>query len=125
MPKVTFVNEKKDIEVPQGANLRDEALKAGVDVYKGLARTLHCPGWGLCGTCRVLVTKGMENLTPQTIKERIKFNLDPIGMFAYIGHEDQMRLSCQVQVNGDCTVETHPAFNLSGDNFWQKPYPNK
>src|SRR5436309_1545616 len=30
MPKVTFVTEKKEIEVPQGANLRQEARKAGL-----------------------------------------------------------------------------------------------
>jgi ferredoxin len=125
MPKVTFVNEKKEIEVPAGANLRDEALKAGVDVYKGPARYLHCPGLGLCGTCRVLVTKGMENLSPKTLRERFNLNFHPITMLAAIGHEDQMRLSCQVKVNGDCSVETHPAFNWSGENFWQKPYPNK
>ena len=30
MPKVVFTNEKKEIEVPQGANLRKEAMKAGI-----------------------------------------------------------------------------------------------
>ena len=28
-----------------------------------------------------------------------------------------MRLSCQVKVNGDCTIQTQPEFNLSGENF--------
>ena len=57
MPKVTFVygKEKKEVEVPEGANLREEALKAGVPVYAGLHRYLNCHGLGLCGTCRVLV----------------------------------------------------------------------
>src|SRR5262249_27361634 len=54
MPKVVFVNEKTEIEVPQGANLRAEARKAGIDVYAGLSRYLNCLGNGLCGTCRVL-----------------------------------------------------------------------
>jgi ferredoxin len=125
MPKVVFVNEKKEIEVPAGANLRQEALKAGIDVYGGLARYLNCRGNGLCGTCRVLVKKGMDNLSPRTFIERLNFNTHPASMMYFIGHEDDMRLSCQVQVNGDCTVETRPAFNWSGDNFWQKPYPNK
>ena len=50
----------------------------------------------------------------------------PESTAATIGRlEDEMRLACQVQVNGDCTVETRPAFNWSGENFWQKPYPNK
>jgi hypothetical protein len=36
-----------------------------------------------------------------------------------------MRLACKAQVNGDCSIETQPKMNLSGENFWQKPYPNK
>jgi ferredoxin len=125
MPKVVFVNEKTEIEVPAGANLREEARKAGLQIYKGLDRFLNCRGFGLCGTCRVLVKKGMENLNPKTFLERLNLNLHPLSMLAAIGHENEMRLACQVRVNGDCTIETHPAFNWSGENFWQKPYPNK
>jgi ferredoxin len=125
MPKVTFVNEKKEIEVPQGANLRREAVKAGVQLYRGMDRYLNCRGLGLCGTCRVLVKSGMENLNPRTLMEKLNLNLHPLTSFAYIGHEEEMRLSCQVRVNGDCSIATKPEFNVSGDNFWQKPYPNK
>ena len=121
MPKVVFVNEKKEIDVEAGANLRQEAMKAGIQVYQGIDRLLHCPGLGLCGTCRVLVKKGMENLGPKGFRERFKL----ATMLSSIGHEDEMRLSCQTQVNGDCTIETRPSFNWSGDAFWQKPYPNK
>ena len=123
MPKVTFISgkDKKEVEVPEGANLREEAIKAGVTVYKGIHQYLNCRGLGLCGTCRVLVKQGTESLSPKTLRERFKLGLS----LASIGHEDEIRLSCQVQVNGDCTIETHPAFNWSGENFWQKPYPNK
>ena len=108
-------------QLADGANLREEAIKAGVPIYKGIDRYLNCWGHGLCGTCRVLVKKGMENLSPKTRLERFKL----ATMLSSIGHEDEMRLSCRVQVHGDCSIETTPAFNLSGDNFWQKPYPNK
>jgi ferredoxin len=121
MPKVVIANEKKEIEVPVGANLRLELLKAGVPVYRGIDRLLHCPGWGLCGTCRVNVKRGMENLSPRSRRERFKIATS----LASIGHEEEMRLSCQVAVNGDCTIETTPPLNLSGETFWQKPYPNK
>ena len=30
MPTITFATEKKEIQVPEGANLRKEALAAGV-----------------------------------------------------------------------------------------------
>jgi ferredoxin len=125
MPKVVFVNEKTEIEVPAGANLLAEAKKAGVQIYAGIDRYVNCLGHGLCGTCKVLVKKGMENLSPKSTMEKVNFAAHPMTMLARIGHEDEMRLACQIQVNGDCSIETHPAFNWSGENFWQKPYPNK
>jgi ferredoxin len=125
MPKVVIANEKKEIEVPEGSNLRQELMKAGVPVYGTLETYLNCRGLGLCGTCKVLVKKGMENLNPKTVMEKFNFTFHPLTMMASIGHEDEMRLSCQVEVRGDCTIETRPPLNLSGETFWQKPYPNK
>lgn len=125
MPKVAIVNQKKDIEVPAGSNLRAEAQKQGVELYPGMAKYFNCRGLGLCGTCKVYVKKGMENLSPKTLMEKFHFNFHPHGAFTAIGHEDEIRLACQVKVNGDCSIEAQPAFNVSGENFWQKPYPNK
>jgi len=86
MPKVVFVSEKKEIDVPAGSNLREEARKAGIAVYAGVDRYLNCRGLGLCGTCRVLVKKGMENLSPKTVMERLNLNAHPLTLFARIGH---------------------------------------
>jgi len=132
MPKVVFVNEKTEIEVPQGANLRKEARKAGIAIHgtalsvlNPVTNYVNCFGNGLCGTCRVLVKKGMENLSARTTMEKVNLTAHPESMLVSIGHEEEIRLACQVQVNGDCTIETHPTINWSGENFWQKPYPNK
>lgn len=154
MPKVVIVNEKREVEVPEGANLRTALRGEGLQLYKGVHRVLNCRGLGLCGSCSVLVKKGMENLAPQgmskdewlkhqeevktqgaaaaprTAMERITVNtgllmLNPIPLMANLGHEDELRLSCQMCVYGDCTIETRPAFNWHGENFWQKPFPNK
>lgn len=128
MPRVVLIddkNQKQEIEVPAGSNLRAEARKAGVELYKGLDRYLNCRGLGLCGTCRVLVKEGKENLGQPGLMERMNLTLHPMTMLARIGHEDELRLACQVVVNGDCTIQTTPPFNWSGENFWQKPYPNK
>ena len=80
MPTINFVNEKKEIQVPEGANLRKEALKAGVNLYygfngvgKSLNKILNCHGFGGCGTCRVLITQGMQNTNPMTMMEKVKF----------------------------------------------------
>ena len=37
MPVVKFVKEKVEITVPDGANLRTEAVKAGVNLNKAIA----------------------------------------------------------------------------------------
>jgi ferredoxin len=128
MPTITFVNEKKEIQVPDGANLREEARRAGVNVYNGfngvgasLNEVFNCHGFGLCGTCRVLITKGMENTNPMSVMEKVKFRApvpDPLPCLAYIGHEDTMRLACCVKVHGDVTVVTKPDIDLFGENFF-------
>lgn len=154
MPKVVIANEKREIEVPEGANLRAALRQEGLQVYKGIHKALNCRGLGLCGSCNVMVKKGMENLAAKglskeewqktqeqvkkegaksaskTMLERLTVNtgllmLNPLPLMANLGHEDEMRLSCQMCVYGDCTIETTPAFNWHGENFWKKEFPNK
>ena len=114
MPTITFSNEKKEIQVPAGANLRKEALQAGVQLYPGIHKLANCHGFGTCGSCRVLVTKGMENTSPKGLLESARLAVS----LAYIGNESTMRLACQTKVNGDITVTTCPGMNLYGENFF-------
>ena len=135
MPIVKFIKEKKEIDVPEGANLRTEALKAGIYTNVGFVNgignwlnknALNCHGMGLCGTCRVLITKGMENTNKLTTREYLKFKTvvptggvpDPIPPLAYVGHEDTMRLACCTKVHGDIEVQSGPEVNLFGENFF-------
>ena len=132
MPIVKFVNEKVELEVPEGAVLRQEAVKAGINLNKGvngygesINKFANCKGMGLCGTCRVLVTKGMENTNKLTRREWLKFKTpiptpvpDPIPCFAYIGNEETMRLACMTRVFGDIEVVSGPEINLFGENFF-------
>ena len=128
MPIVKFVNEKKELEVPKGANLRREAMRAGINLYaqgNGWLSSLkmyvlNCHGLGQCGTCRVLITKGMENTNPRGLVERCRFRLplpEPCSM-GFIGNEDTMRLACRTEVHGDIEVRTRPELNLFGENFF-------
>ena len=135
MPIVKFVKEKKEIEVPEGANLRSEAVKAGINLNQGINgccasvnKYLNCSTMtlgmlgGICGTCRVLITSGMENCNPMTVSERMKFKFvltpDPVPALAYVGNEETMRLACCVKVNGDIEVESGPEVDLFGENFF-------
>jgi ferredoxin len=114
MPTITFTSEKKEIQVPAGANLRTEALRAGVQLYPGVHKVLNCHGFGQCGSCRVLITQGMENASRKGLMESARLAVS----LAYIGNEQTMRLACQTRVNGDITVETQPPLNLFGENFF-------
>jgi ferredoxin len=136
MPVVKFIKENKEIEVPRGANLRKEAIKAGINVHQGLNgygaginKFANCHGLGQCGTCRVRVVKGMENASPMGFMEKTRFKcpiptpitpfaFDPLPCMAFVGNEDTMRLACKTQVLGDMEVETGPELNLFGDNFF-------
>jgi ferredoxin len=119
MPVINFVKEKKKVEVPEGANLRKEAMKAGVQVYPGLHQVLHCPGIGQCASCRVKILKGAEsNVSKQGLWEKLRLILGPITFFARLGNEKELRLSCQTKVTGDIDVETQPGVNWHGDKFW-------
>ncbi len=141
MPIIKFIKEKKEIEVPVGANLRSEAVKAGVNLNQALRgvsdgiddficsvnRVMNCHGLGMCGTCRVLVTKGMENTNSMTLREKIKFKSpipiptpipDPLPSLAFVGNEQTMRLACMTTVHGDIEVVSGPEVNLYGENFF-------
>lgn len=114
MPTIKFVNEKKEIQVPEGSNLRHEAMRAGVELYQGPERFLNCRGFGLCAGCRVNVTKGIENLSPMGVVEKLSL----AKTMAYVGNEATMRLACQSKVMGDVEVHTCPPLNLFGENFF-------
>src|SRR5687768_7887463 len=125
MPVVKFIKEKIEITVPEGANLRTEAVKAGINLNKAITgvtdgidnfvasinkyvncSTLSCGLIsGSCGTCRVNIVKGMENTNKLTTKEWIRFKTpiipDPLPALAYVGNEDKMRLACCTKVYGD------------------------
>jgi 2Fe-2S ferredoxin len=131
MPVIKFIKEKKEITVPAGANLRNEAIKAGINLNQGvnglgasLNRFINCGGKGACGTCRIHVRKGMEHTNPLSLMETIRFKTpalafpDPLPNLAYIGNEATMRLACCTVVNGDIEVESGPEVNLFGENFF-------
>lgn len=133
MPIINFVNEKKQVQVPEGANLRRAALEAGVKLYNGingygarLNEIFNCHGLGMCGTCTVLVTKGMEHTNPMGLLEKLKFKglptpdplLATLTCLHYIGNEQTMRLACKTTVHGDIDVVTRPPMNMTGENFF-------
>lgn len=124
MATVTFVKngkKVKDAEVAEGTNLRRAAFANGIGIHhdlvmpESLVQYLNCQGFGMCATCYVFVKKGQENLSPPGTWERARLGVS----LCAIGHEQEIRLSCQTTVLGDCEVEIHPN-NLAGERFWEQ-----
>jgi ferredoxin len=83
---VTFADQNKSGEFPAGKTLLSAALELGVVISH------VCGGDGACGTCRVEVLQGSNNLTPPTPDE------------TYKEIEEPHRLSCQAKLVGDILV---------------------
>lgn len=98
MPKVVVEGLDRTLVLPPGANLREALLDAGITLYPFVFALLNCRGRGLCGTCRVKVPEGEDNLGARTDREQAKLR----------GAAGGIRLACQVAVRGDCRIETLP-----------------
>lgn len=122
MPKVTFVKEKVSVDVADGEDIRSVAKKNGVQLYEGPHKVVNCMGFGLCGSCNVAISKGSENCTGRTLRERfVAKYLTPVPLFLLkvLSNEDKdVRLACQTKVRGDVDVQTHPPINWHGEKFW-------
>ncbi len=121
MPAIHFENEHKSLDVLQGTNLRKAALKSGIHLYKPLPRVLHFnlavgPVKFPCGSDVVELVdgKGVNARTPEEenvisgrwiMKRKVPSNL---------------RLACQIQVNGDITVRTMPKLQLDKEATKQR-----
>lgn len=98
MANITFLKENKEVIAADGANLREQALKNEIDIYKFKGKLMNCGGIGQCATCIVEINSGMENLSPKTPFEEKKLKRKP----------DNYRLACQTLVNGPISVKTKP-----------------
>ena len=102
MPKVTFVNENRTVEVERGGSLRYAALENDVALYcmwYGISKYANCHGNGMCWTDRVEITPA-NAVTPRTLLEKA------MTRFGQIHKNPNVRLACQVQVLEDCQVVT-------------------
>ncbi|MBU8877758.1 (2Fe-2S)-binding protein [Bacillus sp. FJAT-29790] len=104
MANVTVVGEGT-FEVEEGKKLVLALEDNGVNI-------LHrCGGMARCTTCRVEVLAGDYNEV--TNKEK--------NAFAEKGIDDQLRLSCQILVNGDVTVRPIMTVESSGIDAGPRP----
>lgn len=90
----------RKLQARKGGTILGAALRGG-------ERLMHvCGARTLCGTCRVKIVAGEENLTPMSGKERFSLRY-------HLSVSPRVRLACQARVEGP--IEAEPVFPLCGD----------
>ena len=104
MPVIRFVREGRDVECYPGENLREVALREGIELYGLKGKLGNCGGCGQCITCFVDID-GADPLalTPCTTVEEQKLRRRP----------STWRLACQALVQRSLVVLTRPQVGLS------------
>jgi ferredoxin len=78
MPVIRFLREGRDVECYPGENLRDVALREGIELYGLKGRLGNCGGCGQCITCFVDVEGASPAaLSAQTAVEEQKLRRRP------------------------------------------------
>lgn len=83
-PQVSFHPKGRTIEVPEGTNLLEAAILAGVEINSA------CAGRGVCGRCRVVVEGPIDS--------------QPTDKITKDEWATGYRLACLSKVRGDCSV---------------------
>lgn len=65
-------------------------------IYYGVPHTAICGGHARCSTCRVRIVEGLQACAPRTEAE--------CQLAQKLGFPDDIRLACQLKVQGDVTV---------------------
>jgi len=105
MPVIRFIREGRDVECYPGENLREVALREGVELYGLKGKLGNCGGCGQCITCFVAVEAESSpgSLSPRTAVEEQKLRRRPEGW----------RLACQTLVQHSVMVLTRPQLGLA------------
>lgn len=82
MAKIIFDENQEEVDLPDGSPLQEACEEVGVP--------FACTE-GVCGTCVIEVTEGMENLS--------EFNEAEADFLGELGTE---RLACQCKIQGGC-----------------------
>ena len=79
MAKIIFENTKEEFELEDNSSIAEPCEKVGVP--------FACGYEGVCGSCVITVTEGMENLSEPTQEEK-----------DFFGDIDTERLACQCKI---------------------------
>lgn len=98
--RILFLPDRKEIEIEQGSSILEAAKRLGLYINS------YCGGEGVCGKCRVQITKG--NVKPDTNSITL-FTKEEI-MKGYV-------LACQTLVNEDLEVFVPPESRIEEEQI--------
>lgn len=99
MPKIVIENlDGKEINAPERKSLLRVLQENRIDWMQS------CGGKGRCTTCKAVIVKGAENLSPVTSAEWRYRGIKALG--------DDERLSCQSAVLGDLVIRVPDVYKL-------------
>ena len=78
MAKLIFLNTDEEIEIPDGSDIKETCEQVGIP--------FACSE-GVCGSCIIEITEGMDNLTDFTQAEK-----------DFLGEMQNERLACQCKI---------------------------
>ena len=90
MPKITFMPLGETFEVPSGTTILYAAVRNGIQLR-------HDCTEAICGTDRVKILSGKENLSAVIDNEELTLEMLNAG--------DDERLGCVAKIEGDVVVE--------------------
>lgn len=93
-PGIVFEGLGPEREVQPGTTVLEAAIAADVHLNH------YCGGMASCGSCRIEVVAGVENLSPLDA-----FEMSTLDM---VKENPDDRLGCQARVLGPCTVRIPP-----------------
>ena len=103
MPVIRFLREGHDVECYPGENLREVALREGIELYGLKGKLGNCGGCGQCITCFVDV----EGASPMALSQRTAVEERKLR-----GRPQTWRLACQSLVEQSLVVLTRPQLGM-------------
>lgn len=108
MPVLCVIRDghEQKFTVPAGTNLREWLLEVGISPYAAVTRMANCGGRGICATCGVWLTA--QEPPPKHWHDQLA------SRFGY------PRLSCQINIDHDMTIEILADKRIWGDRDPQR-----
>lgn len=96
--KIHLFKEQREIDCPEGSSILEASLAAQINHKHA------CGGQGKCSSCRVSISKGLENCNSRNdVEHRIANQLK---------FPPEIRLACQTKINGNISIR-----RLVSDSF--------